>query len=79
MTLFEELQWRGLVSETSGNVDELLENEKVKELKDALTLGIYDIVFDPFDLEDICKKIRIPSSFSDISEYMKDILGLETS
>lgn len=29
MTLFEELQWRGLVSETSGNVDELLENEKV--------------------------------------------------
>ena len=57
----------------------ILENEKVKELKDALMLGIYDIIFDPFDLEDICKKIRIPSSFSDISEYMKDILGLETS
>ena len=57
----------------------ILENEKVKELKDALMLGIYDIIFDPFYLEDICKKIRIPSSFSDISEYMKDILGLETS
>lgn len=57
----------------------ILENEKVKELKDALMLGIYDIIFDPFDLEDICKKIKNPSSFSDISEYMKDILELETS
>ena len=28
----------------------ILENEKAKELNDALTLGIYDIIFDPFDL-----------------------------
>ena len=32
----------------------ILESEKVKELKDALMLGIYDIIFDPFDLEDLC-------------------------
>ena len=35
----------------------LLENDKVKELKDAMLLGIYDIVFDPFSLEDITNAI----------------------
>ena len=54
----------------------LLENENVKELKDALTLGIYDIIFDPFDLEDICKKINSPTPFSEISKYIKNILEL---
>lgn len=34
----------------------LLENADQKELRDALLLGIYDIIFDPFSLEDICKK-----------------------
>ncbi len=57
----------------------ILENDKVKELKDALILGIYDIIFDPFDLEDICQKIRNPNPFSRISEYIKDIIGLETN
>lgn len=57
----------------------ILENDKVKELKDALTLGIYDHIFDPFDLEDVCKKIRNPTPFSEISKYIKDIIGLETS
>ena len=37
----------------------ILENEKVKELKDALMLGIYDIIFDPFDLEDVLSLIHI--------------------
>ena len=46
----------------------ILENDKVKELKDALTLGIYDLIFDPFDLEDVCKKIRNPTPFSEISK-----------
>lgn len=55
----------------------ILENDKVKELKDALTLGIYDIIFDPFDLEDVYKKITNPTSFSNISKYIKDILELE--
>lgn len=55
----------------------ILENEKVKELKEALLLGIYDIVFDPFDLEDIIKKITTPTPFSEISKYIKDILELE--
>ena len=39
----------------------ILENEKVKELKDALLLGIYDIVFDSFSLEDITEKITNPN------------------
>ena len=51
----------------------ILENDKVKELKDALMLGIYDLIFDPFDLEDICKKIKNPTP------YIKDIMGLETN
>ena len=57
----------------------LLENENVKELKDALTLGIYDIIFDPFDLEDICKQINSPTPFSEISKYIKNILELDNS
>ncbi len=57
----------------------ILENENVKELKDALILGIYDIVFDPFDLAEITLKIVNPNSFSKVSKYVKDILELETS
>ena len=55
----------------------LLENAEQKELRDALMLGIYDIIFDPFTLEDICKKIDTPSAFSDIAKYIKDIMELE--
>lgn len=55
----------------------ILENEKVKELKDALTLGIYDIVFDPFDLDDVTQKITNPNPFSKVSKYIKDILELD--
>lgn len=54
----------------------ILENDKVKELKEALTLGIYDIIFVPFSLEDVTKKITNPSMFSEISKYIKDILEL---
>lgn len=56
----------------------ILENENVKELKDALILGIYDIVFDPFDLQDVIQKITTPSSFSKVSKYIKNILELDT-
>ena len=55
----------------------LLENAEQKQLRDALLLGIYDIIFDPFTLEDICKKIDTPSAFSDVSKYIKDIMELE--
>ena len=55
----------------------LLENAEQKELRDALLLGIYDIIFDPFSLEDLCKKIDTPAVFSDISKYIKDIMELE--
>lgn len=56
----------------------LLENAEQKELRDALMLGIYDIIFDPFDLEDVCKKIEIPSTFSDISKYINNMMELES-
>ncbi len=56
----------------------ILENDKVKELKDALLLGIYDIIFDPFDLKDVTQKITNPNPFSEISKYIKNILELET-
>lgn len=51
----------------------LLENEKQKELNDALILGIYDIIFDPFDLKDVIEKIKTPNSFSKVSKYIKKI------
>lgn len=57
----------------------ILENDKVKELNDALFLGIYDIVFDPFSIEDITEKIANPSPFSNVSKYVQNILGLEIS
>ena len=55
----------------------ILENDKVKELKDALLLGIYDIVLDPFDLDEVCSKITNPNPFSKISKYIKEIQELE--
>ena len=55
----------------------LLENDKVKELKDALALGIYDIVFDPFTLDEVTEKITNPNKFSEVSKYIKDILELD--
>lgn len=55
----------------------LLENAEQRELKEALMLGIYDIIFDPFSLDDVYKKIDTPSTFSDISKYVKNILEIE--
>ena len=52
----------------------LLENYKVKELKDALILGIYDIIVDPFTIDDIKKSVTVPKPFSEVSEYIKNIL-----
>ena len=54
----------------------LLENENVKELNDAIKLGIYDIIFDPFSIEEIIEKVKYPSTFSDISKYMKSVLEI---
>lgn len=55
----------------------ILENENVKELKDALILGIYDFIFDPFDLEEVCEKITNPNSFSKVSKYIKNFWELD--
>ena len=57
----------------------ILENDKVKELKDALLLGIYDFVFDPFALQDVSKKITNPTLFSEVSKYIKDILEQDSN
>lgn len=65
------------VREKNIHVILLLENEKQKELKEALLLGIYDIVFDPFELKDVITKIKNPSSFSKISQYIKEMQELE--
>ena len=51
----------------------ILENEKVKELKDALFLGIYDT----FDLDEVCKKITNPNPFSKVKTYIKEFQELE--
>lgn len=56
----------------------ILENDTVKELNDALILGIYDFIFDPFDLKDVTQKITNPTPFSEISKYINNILKLET-
>lgn len=55
----------------------ILTDENVVELNDALKLGIYDIIFDPFELDDICRKISNPAQFSDVSKYIRNILELE--
>ena len=57
----------------------VLENDKVTELKDALLLGIYDLVFDTFDLEEIIEKISNPSQISKVSKYIKSYLELDTT
>lgn len=54
----------------------ILENDNVKELKDALLLGIYDIIFDPFSLDEVCNKITNPNTFSKISKYIKEMQEL---
>lgn len=69
---FKEFMFK--VREKNIKVILILENENVKELKDALTLGIYDIIFDPFDLDEILDKIKNPSQFSNIAKYIKNIL-----
>ena len=53
----------------------ILENENVKELKEALLLGIYDFIFDPFEIEDIKKEISIATPFSEISKYIEKYLN----
>ena len=57
----------------------ILENENVKELKEALLLGIYDFIFDPFNLEEITEKISNPTPFSEVSKYIKPLLELDNN
>lgn len=72
---FKEFMFK--VREKNIQVILILENNKAKELKDALTLGIYDIIFDPFSVDDVLKKITNPTQFSEVSKYIKDILWLD--
>lgn len=52
----------------------ILENQKSKELKTALQLGIYDIIFDNFEITDVTKLVNKASPFSLVSKYIKNIL-----
>lgn len=52
----------------------LLENQKAKELKDALILGIYDIIFDPFTIEDVKKSVNVQKPFSEVATYIKKLI-----
>lgn len=53
----------------------ILENAQISELKDALFLGIYDFIFDSFEIEDIKRKINIATPFSEISIYIEKYLN----
>lgn len=53
----------------------ILENSQVSELKDALFLGIYDFIFDTFEIEDIKRKVAISTPFSEISKYIEKYLN----
>jgi len=55
----------------------LLESPKVKELPIALTLGIYDLIFDPFTLSAVESATRVSKPFSEISEYIKPMLEIQ--
>ncbi|MGN1271071.1 MAG: hypothetical protein ACI4UX_03750 [Clostridia bacterium] len=55
----------------------LLENPKVKELKEALILGIYDIVFDPFTIDEVVKLTNVPKPFSEVAAHIKNILEIK--
>lgn len=55
----------------------LLENQNVKELNDALILGIYDIIFDPFSVEDVKNAVNVPKPFYEIASHIKTILQIK--
>ena len=52
----------------------LLENQKTKELRDALILGIYDIIFDPFTIADVKKSVNVKKPFSEVATYIKKLI-----
>ena len=69
---FKELMYQ--VRKKNIRVILLLENPKVKELRDALILGIYDIIFDPFTIEEVKKSVNVQKPFSEVAEYVKKLL-----
>ena len=69
---FKEFMYK--VREKDIRVILILENPKSKELKTAVILGIYDIVFDNFTIENIVKLVNTPTPFSLISKYVKKLL-----
>lgn len=57
----------------------LLKDKKQEELKIALQLGIYDIVFGNFYPSQIKEIIDKPKSFKDISNIYKRVFNLKTN
>lgn len=69
---FKEFMYK--VREKDIRVILILENEKSKELKDAMLLGIYDIIFDNFEINDIKRLVNTPAQFSSVAKYVKKLL-----
>lgn len=55
----------------------LLENEKAKETEIAIRLGIYDLIFGTFTINDVLKLVKNSNHFSDIAEVYKKIYKIE--
>lgn len=55
----------------------LIKNQKQKETKLALQLGIYDIVFGNFYISQIKDIIEHPKSFKDIADLYKKIFNIK--
>lgn len=55
----------------------LLENEKVKETEIAIRLGIYDLIFGTFTINDVLKLVKNANHFSDIAEVYKKTYKIE--
>lgn len=55
----------------------LLENEKAKETEIAIRLGIYDLIFGTFAINDVLKLVKNANHFSDIAEVYKKIYKIE--
>ena len=55
----------------------LLENENVKEMEIAIRLGIYDLIFGTFEINDILKLLKSNNSFSNVAKFYKKIYKLE--
>ena len=55
----------------------ILEENQKEELKTALQMGIWDIVYDVFTIDEITIKINSPNTFVDIADTYKTLFNIE--